>query len=404
MTDNQILQDAIRLGIIDLATVRDQVEVMERQKYLEMHKYSIWQGANGKYYTKLPLQNNERRLIKKSTLEDVENAIIEHYRSSPSLTNTPTFESDFKKWVNEKVKLNEICQGTYDRYNTEFKRFFGGKAICNAPVREISESDLEDFIRTRIAELSLTSKAYGNMRTLIIGTFKYAKKHGHTNISITSFFGDLALSRRVFERHRKSDKEQIFSEEEVQKLVEYLKNHPSIENYGILLTFQCGIREGELSGLKFSDVDGNKLHIQRQEVKYKSQDKGKGVHEIVDYTKTDAGDRYIFLPNKALETIAKIRELNPDNEYMMMIGKRKIWTNTFNDRLYKACDMVGIPRRSMHKIRKTYGTMLIDSGAEESFIKAQMGHSDITTTKKYYYYSTKSDTHKLEQIERAIAF
>ncbi len=75
---------------------------------------------------------------------------------------------------------------------------------------------------------------------------------------------------------------------------------------------------------------------------------------------------------------------------MMMVGKRKIYTNTFNDRLYKACDSCGIPRRSMHKIRKTYGTLLLDTNIEDSLVMEQMGHSDIATTRRYYYFSIKT--------------
>ena len=56
----------------------------------------------------------------------------------------------------------------------------------------------------------------------------------------------------------------------------------------------------------------------------------------------------------------------------------------------------------MHKIRKTYGTMLIDSGADDSTVMEQMGHSDITTTRKFYYFSNKSQAEKIEQVKRAI--
>ena len=187
-------------------------------------------------------------------------------------------------------------------------------------------------------------------------------------------------------------------------MLDWLRKHPTVENLGIVLTFQTGMREAELSAIKFSDVSGNKLHVHCQEIKYKSFETNKLVHEIVEYTKTDAGSRYIFLSPSAIETIKQIRELNPDNDYMMMVGKRKIYTNTFNDRLYKACDACGIPRRSMHKIRKTYGTILLDSNLEDSLVMEQMGHSDIATTLKYYYYSNKNENHKAEQIAKAIPF
>jgi len=57
----------------------------------------------------------------------------------------------------------------------------------------------------------------------------------------------------------------------------------------------------------------------------------------------------------------------------------------------------------MHKIRKTYGTTLIDGGADEAFIKTQMGHSDIETTRKYYYFSNKNDENRANQVEAALA-
>lgn len=89
---------------------------------------------------------------------------------------------------------------------------------------------------------------------------------------------------------------------------------------------------------------------------------------------------------------------------MMMVGKRKIYTNTFNDRLYKACDACDLPRRSMHKIRKTYGTLLLDSDIEDSLVMEQMGHSDIATTRRYYHYSMKNEKNKLSQIAQAVRF
>lgn len=271
------------------------------------------------------------------------------------------------------------------------------KKIC-----DISVPELEEFIKLTIAKQELTAKAYSNMRTLVIGSFKYAKKMNYTTISISTFFGDLDLSKKAFSKPLSGL--QVFSEDEILSIINWLKEHPSVENWDIVLTFQTGLREAELSALSFSDVVGNKLHVHRQEIKYKDYDTGKLTHEIVEYTKTDAGDRYIYLSPSAQETVRHIRELNPDNDLMMQVGKRKIYTNTFNDRLYKACDACGIPRRSMHKIRKTYGTILLDSGIEDSLVMEQMGHSDITTTRKYYYYSHKNDQHKAEQIAKAIPF
>lgn len=54
----------------------------------------------------------------------------------------------------------------------------------------------------------------------------------------------------------------------------------------------------------------------------------------------------------------------------------------------------------MYKIRRTYGTTLLDNDVEESIIIEQMGHSDITTTKKLKYYSNKNQKSKEAQIRK----
>ncbi len=403
LTDKELLNFAVENGMIDVNTIQKQFEMNERKRYLEMHKNKIWQGKDKGYYTYLPdeKQKKGRKLVRKSTVEKLEDAIIEFYKSEEDV---PTINKIFKQWSCEKLEFGEVCKGTYDRYENDFKKYVIGSVLDQKSVRYITEDALEIFLRKTIAENNLTVKAYSNLRTIIIGIFKYAKRKKLTNLSISTFFKDLDLSRKAFRRNCKTKESQIFSEDEIPILLDWLRKNPSVENYGIILCFQSGIRVGELAGLKFSDLTGKVLHVQRQEIKYKDSETNKCTHKIAEYTKTDAGDRCIILTESALETIKSIRRLNPFGEYMMQNGERRFWTNTFNDRLYKACDKCGLPRRSMHKIRKTYGTTLIDANVDDSLIMSQMGHSDISTTRKYYYYSNKNSKHNEEQIEQAIAF
>ena len=84
-------------------------------------------------------------------------------------------------------------------------------------------------------------------------------------------------------------------------------------------------------------------------------------------------------------------------------GKR-IRSNGMRRKLERCCEKIGVQYRSNHKIRKTYGTMLIDGGVDDSIVAEQMGHADISTTRKYYYFSNKSEEKKREQIIRAINY
>jgi len=124
--------------------------------------------------------------------------------------------------------------------------------------------------------------------------------------------------------------------------------------------------------------------------------------EVKEFPKTEAGDRYLLLSEDACEIVKKILRLNPFGEFLFQDEntRKRISENGFNHKLSRICEAVGIPRRSMHKLRKTYGTTLLDSKVAESIIMEQMGHSDIKTTRKYYYYSNQNRAEKLEQLNR----
>lgn len=399
-TDYAMFLDfAIENGILDVDTIREQAMKRQREQYMAMHKNKVWQAASGYWYTELPprCENEKRKLVKKKNREDLEDTIVDFYQQQEE---APTFSKCFDAWLKQKTEYKEIVQGTVDRYKQDYNRFIKGTELAKRPIDRIQEEELEEFIRKQIADKNLTAKGYANMRTIIMGVFKYAKRKGYTKMSISQFFGDLELSRKAFTKKQK--KPQVFSQDEASKIIDWLKDNPSVENYGLLLTFETGIRTAELAGLKFSDQDGRWLHIQRQEVRHKISGTQDNIYEVVDYTKTEAGDRWIALPPTALETIKAIKELNPDGEFMMMTNGRKVKKINFNDKLYKACEKCGVEKKSMHKIRKTYGTTLLNSGVDDIFITSQMGHEDVSTTRKYYYDLDKKKEIYLDQIQKVV--
>ena len=69
MTDltKNVLEEATNCGIIDLAYVQDKIDEMKKQKYLEMHPYSITLGKDGFWHTYLPLGNSKRKEVKKKS-------------------------------------------------------------------------------------------------------------------------------------------------------------------------------------------------------------------------------------------------------------------------------------------------------------------------------------------------
>ncbi|WP_418752449.1 tyrosine-type recombinase/integrase [Frisingicoccus sp.] len=369
-----------------------------RKELLEKHPYKIWRGKDEFWHTYLP-NGNERKPIKKKEKKAIEEAVIEFYKNQEEIF----IEDVFNSWVTQKYEYKEIQKQTYDRYKTDFIRFFKDSSLYKKDIRKITEEELEEFIRKTINDKQLSNKAYSGLRLLIIGIFKYAKKHKYTEISITNFFGDLELPKKCFSKKVVLDKDSVFTDMEVEKICSYIKENESLINYGILLTFQTGLRVGELCTLKYSDIHGNKLSVRRTEIRYKDENDNY-IIEVRESPKTDAGNRDIILNSNAQKTLKEIRRLNPFGEFMFMRNGQRIKEKAFGNKITKICQYVGIKERSMHKARKTYATKLINGGVDESLIIKQMGHTSIDCTKNYYYFNNKTDEEAAMQIERAISY
>jgi len=201
--------------------------------------------------------------------------------------------------------------------------------------------------------------------------------------SITSLAKDFDISEKDFRQVDKPDDKEVFMVDELPIVTNYLEQNQDIINLGILLLFKMGLRIGELSALKWSDIQDNIIYIHRTEVRYKDEN-GKYVYEVRDFPKTEAGIRYGYIQSDYSWLIKKIRTLNPFGEYVFMQNGNRIRNYSFQGRFYRVCKKTGVVKKSTNKARKTYGTILLDEGVPNSVIIKLMGHTDIVTTKKHY--------------------
>ena len=392
---NAVLQYAVDHDMLDVQYVQDQIEMLKREELLKKHPYKIWQGTDGKWRTYLPDEEKGRNMKKRNTEAEIEDLVAEYWKEK---LENPTVRELYDEWITDKLKRKEIVKETRDRYNRQFDESlqeFGKRRI-----KTIAEFDIEDTILNAIYEHDLTAKGYSNLRTLFYGIFKRAKKKKMVDFSITEVIADMDISKKSFRKVIKTDEELIFSEDETDEVINYImESDLDILNLGILLYFKSGARPGELVALKPEDVMGRVLHIRRTEIFYKGDD-GKNIYEVRDFPKTAAGIREVILPSSSEWILKEIRKLNPFGEYLFERSGERIRTYTFTSRLKTICRKLGIVKKSLNKIRKTYGTILLDNGVEESLVIAQMGHTDIKTTKRYYYRNRKNLQQKSEVIDK----
>lgn len=402
MTDLNILQKALDEGMIDLSHIQAIYEMKKRQKYIAMNPYDIWEGADGKYHTYLPDEKGGRLHRKRKTRKELEDTIYKYWKE---ISDKLYFIDVVYEWLEFKLKYKEIYKQTYDKYLNDAKRFFVGTPIEKMEMCDITERYLELFIRQRIIDLELTNKAYSNMRTLLIGTFKYSYKQGYSEIQISSFFSNIDISQKVFKK--RSKKPQVFTDTEVRMIEEFIHSKPvSATNQAILLGFYTGMRIGEIVALSYSDIDFDRqvIHVEKTEVKHKDDETNKWVFEIRNSPKTEAGVRDIYMCDGAMKVISDMRKINPFGEYIFQNNGNRIKGKDVTKKLYAICDQIKIPRRSMHKARKTCSTKMINGGVDESLVTEILGHTDIKTTKAFYYFNNADDLAAKRQIQRAINY
>lgn len=98
---------------------------------------------------------------------------------------------------------------------------------------------------------------------------------------------------------------------------------------------------------------------------------------------TDKGFRYQPLTSEALRILDKIRELNPDGEFVLMKDGKQLNTYTFNRWLKKHCEACNIPVRSSHKIRFCVASILYDLGVPLTVLQQLLGHTTTAMTLHY---------------------
>lgn len=398
-TKDEILQFAIANGMIDAEFVQSQIEMQKRQEILSNHPYSIWQGKDGRWKTYLPPQNGEgtRKQISKPDRESVENAIIERIIQEEL---NPKLYDAFKEYADARLKKEQISESSRIRYEQEFKRCY--KPWLNRRIKTIEAEELCDFIEQRTAELKLTPKALANFKTITKGLFKKAYRQKLVRFRVVEEVMDvLDLSEKRLKKNCKDNSNEVYSEAEYEKYVEYLTEHFDVWNMALLVILVAGLRPGEVVSLEESDLtdmgDYFTISVTKTETRLR---RGKRHYNYVikDSPKTEAGNRIVIVPKQFYWMYAELKRFAKGYVFISPRSGERITTNCLRRRQERNCIKLGMERRSPHKGRKAYGSILLDNGVDANLILQQMGHADISTTERFYHRNMKDAERKADII------
>ena len=260
---------------------------------------------------------------------------------------------EFRKWM-ETRRYSESTIKTYTGMLGLFFRFVSPKDS-----REIDAGDMVRFV----SEYVIPRKLSYTFQNQAVNAAKLFFRHVYcTDLDVETF----ERPRRV---HRLPN---VLSKEEVKRILEVQIN----EKHRLMLTiiYACGLRRSELLNLKPAHIDRlRKLIIIRQAKGWKDRivpvsDRLTGM--IDDYLSRYKPERYLF-------------EGQERGEKYSATSLQKV--------LREACRKARIRKPvTLHWLRHSYATHLLESGTDLRFIQELLGHSSSRTTEIYTHVSTKS--------------
>ena len=255
----------------------------------------------------------------------------------------------------EKLKELRYSINTQNVYTDLFEEFIN--YYPDKPAQDITEEEIIAFLRYLVNERKI-STSYQNQ-----------------SINSIKFYYERALggNRKIYliERPRKEKYlPEVLSEEEVAAI---LKSITNLKHKAIIMTiYSGGLRISELINLKIKDIDSGRMQIRVE------QSKGKK-------------DRYTLLSKKTLITLRQyFTEYKP--KVCLFEGENggRYSDRSIQNILKAAVQKAGIKKRiTVHTLRHSFATHLLENGTDLRYIQSLLGHSSSKTTEIYTHITTK---------------
>jgi integrase len=200
------------------------------------------------------------------------------------------------------------------------------------------------------------------------------------------WIGENPCDRVIRPIHRASTKE-VWNQLQTDTFIEAVKDHWLGPLWITLLGTGC--RLGEATGLHWSDIDGETIHIRRNLQRINGE-------WIEGTPKTESGKRSLSLPTLVVDALR--RQSAQQAEWKLAKGaewldRGLLFTNRHGDPIHRAvvshtiakvCKRLSLPPLSPHGLRHLSASMLIAQGIPLPAVSKRLGHSKVSITLDVY--------------------
>lgn len=254
---------------------------------------------------------------------------------------------------------------TIQRYRWAIRFFCKSTNITN--IEDVTDQCVREFFIFGRISRKWSSGTFITYHKSLLVFFRWCVEKGHIK---KNYVEDIEMPKQ-----NKSLPKKITTED-AYKILDTAFNYPydyhflRYRNHAIFSMFlYAGLRKSELLNIKLSEVDVENLTI------FISRGKG-SKDRIIPMSQTLAQSLKRYLQERK-----RLRKTCP--EFFTSLNRNKGFTDSGMKRLVRKIKEASKINFSLHKLRHTFATLMIEGGCDIYSLSKMMGHSDIKTTTIY---------------------
>ena len=342
---------------------------------------SITRRKDGRYQAAITLENHKRRYFYGETRKEVQDklnlALYEKKQGRLATGAQQTLKVHLERWLEQVVKLT-MRPNTYKMYRSTIRCHLV-PALGHIKLQKLTIGDLQAFYAEKRKKLK--PRTLARINAVLTSALEDALKQGFIGRNVAKLV-DLPQIERY--------EGQILTVEQAHKLLEFARG--SSLDALLLVAVTTGMRRGELTAVRWNDVDFGKGILQVR----RTLSRVPGMGYVEGEPKTKAGRRKILLPSVVVEALKEHRIRQEQARIKMGDRWREhglifcnIYGGFFNpDRVWylfkRLLKEAGLPDVRFHDLRHGAATVLLAAKVDLKVVSELLGHSSVAITADIY--------------------
>lgn len=343
---------------------------------------TVYQRKDGRWVCEITLEDHSRKSYyfktEKEALAKQRQALNELAQGILATGPQQTLKQFLEYWLEDVYKMSVRVTTYRNARILVYKHLIPG--LGHFKLQKLTAQHVQSFYAKKLKEGTVASRVK-SIHTALHTALEHARRMKLVSINVSS---DVELPQQ------KMPEKQPLTPEQARSLLQHVKEH-RLEGL-LTLALATGMREGELLGLRWSDVDLEKGRL----LVSRTMTYVTGYGFVEGEPKTKKGKRNILLPEFVVETLKRHRMSQLEKRLAAgadWIDRNLVFPNDRGDfvfsstllrNFYTVLVEAGLPRIRFHDLRHSAATILLSMGVQGKVVQELLGHSNISITMDVY--------------------